>query len=180
MREDNLHKHNALIENGQNQKAHKLAHRTFTSYRFHLSGSKYLLQMLMQLPILAQCSASQPALAEVPALTKWIADLQEHRQTPEYQAAVALSKKRSSEHIRLSQQIWQQSKHLAKAKALSRKARLVSFDVLSSEEQGMVKAYEGGCLERSLQNLLSQKSSTYRGVAACVSHLQKGQRWCHR
>ena len=123
-------------------------------------------------------SAAQPAFAPVPALTKWIADLQEHKQTPEYQAAVALSKERSSEHSRLSHQIWQQSKELAKAKALARKATRVSMNGLTLEEQDLVKAYYGGGLEQNLQNLLSQKPSAYRGVAACVSDLQNGQRWC--
>ena len=178
MREDNLHKYKALLESRENQKAHQLAHRAFSTYKSQLAGSKYLLQMLVQLPILSQCSAAQSAFAPVPALTKWIADLQEHKQTPEYQAAVALSKKRSSEHGRLSHQIWQQTRELAKAKALARKARLVSMNVLTLEEQDLVKAYDGGCLEQNLQNLLSQKPSAYRGVAACVSDLQNGQRWC--
>ena len=181
MREDNLQKHYDLLETGQNQKAHQLAHKGFNSYRFHLAGSKYLLQMLLQLPILPQCSAPQPVSVEVSALTKWIADLQNHKQTPEYQSAVALSKKRVDADKRLSQQIWQQSKQLTKAKQLARKAKRCWWNELTQEEQGLVIAYDDGRLERSLQNLMSQKAPQkplrYKGVAACVSDLQHGQRW---
>ena len=137
--------------------------------------------MLLQLPILAQCSSSEPELAEVPALTKWITDLQEHKQIPEYRDAVARSEKRSGEHRRLSQQIWQQSKQLAKAKQLARKAKRCWWNELTQEEQGLVIAYDDGRLDRSLQNLMSQKDPQkplrYKGGAACVSNLQHGQRW---
>ena len=39
------------------------------------------MQMLLQLAILPQCSATQPVSVEISALTKWIADLQNHKQT---------------------------------------------------------------------------------------------------
>ena len=48
---------------------------------------------------------------------------------------------------------------------------------LTQEEQGLVEAYDGGRLERRLQNLLSQKTPPYRGVAASVIDLQRCRRW---
>ena len=180
MREDNLRKHYELLKTGQNQKAHQQAHKAFKSYCLHLAGSKYLLQMLLQLPILPQCSAPQPvSFPFVSALTKWIADLQNHKQTPEYKSAVALSKKRVDADRRLSQRIWQQSKQLTKAKELARKAKRGCWNELTQEEQGLVIAYDDGRLDDELQNLVSQKTLTplYKGVAACVSDLQRGQRW---
>jgi len=152
----------------------------FHTYCFHLSGNRYLLQMLLQLPILAQCSAANPELIEIPALTKWITDLQEHKQTDDYRAAVEKSEKHSGAHRRLSQQIWQKSQELSEAKALSRKRDRGLWDALTQEEQDLVEAYDYGRLERRLQNLVSQKIPLYRGVAASVSDLQKGQRWCQR
>ena len=57
---------------------------------------KFLLHKLIQLPILAQCSAEQPASAQLPAcLMKCINDLQEHKKTPEYKAAVERLQKRA-------------------------------------------------------------------------------------
>ena len=76
MREDSLRKYYDLLKTGQNQMAHKQAHKAFNSYRLHLAGSKCLLQMLLQLPILPQCSAPQPVSVEVSSITRWIAHLQ--------------------------------------------------------------------------------------------------------
>ena len=94
---------------------------------------------------------------------------------------MALSKKRVDADKRLSQQIWQQSKQLNKAKQLARKAKRCWWNELTQEEQGLVIAYDDGRLERSLQNLMSQKAPQkplrYKGVAACVADLQHGQRW---
>ena len=67
---------------------------------------------------------------------------------------MARSEKRSSDHRRLSQQIWQQSRQLSKARALSRKAEIGLWDALTQEEQDLVEAYDGGRLDRELQNLL--------------------------
>ena len=52
----------------------------------------------------------------------------EYKQTAEYRDAVARSERRSSDHRRLSQQIWQQSRQLSKARALSRKAEIGLVD----------------------------------------------------
>ena len=184
MKEANIRKHRAFLARGQNQKAHHLEKGGFTTYCFQLSGSKYMLHMLLQLPILAQLMYQlddlEPELVEVPALTQWITDLQEHKKIAEYRDAVARSEKRSSDHRRLSQQIWQQSRQLSKARALSRKADIGLWDALTQEEQDLVEAYDGGRLERELQDLVSQKTPLYRGVAASVSDLQRGNRWCQR
>ena len=148
MREDNIPRYYDLLHRGQNQRAHQMAKGGFHTYCFQLSGNRYQLQMLLQLPILAQCSATEPDLVEVPALAQWITDLQEHKQTADYRAAVAKSEKHSSAYRRLSQQIWQQSQQLSEAKALSRKAEIGLWDILTQEEQGLVEAYDGGRLER--------------------------------
>ena len=79
----------------QSLQAQQMAKRAFSAYMFDLAGSKFLLHKLIQLPILAQCSAEQPASAQLPAsLMNCINDLQEHKQTPEYMAAVERSQKR--------------------------------------------------------------------------------------
>ena len=184
MKEANIRKHRAFPARGQNGRAHSLEKGGFNTYCFQLSGSKYMLHMLLQLPILAQLMYQlddlEPTVVEVPALTQCITDLQEHKKTKEYRDAVARSEKRSSDHRRLSQQIWHQSQQLSKARALFRKAEIGLWDDLIQEEQDLVEAYDGGRLERELQHLVSQKTPVYRGVAASVSDLQKGQRWCQR
>ena len=82
MKEEKLPSYYLFLERAANgekvcyQKAHCMVRSGFSSYCHHLAGCKYLLHMLLQLPILAQCSAANPERAEIPALTKWITDLQ--------------------------------------------------------------------------------------------------------
>ena len=107
---------------GHNSAAQKLGKTAFSTYLFQLSGSKFLLHKLIQLPILAQCSMEQnPGSAAPPAalhflgpvLMKCITDFQEHKKTKEYKQAVARAEKRDSAGRRLSQQIWEQSRQLS-------------------------------------------------------------------
>ena len=81
MKDENLPDYWDLMNDGYYQTAHKMAKSSFGTYRHHLAGRVYLLHMLVKLPILAQCSAANPALIEVPALAKWIDDLQRHKKT---------------------------------------------------------------------------------------------------
>ena len=94
MNEDNLLRYHELLHQGQQNAAQQLTKKGFSSYLFQLSGSKFLLHKLIQLPILAQCSAEQPAKlhAVAPSLMKCMTDLQEYKKTDEYKAAVARSK----------------------------------------------------------------------------------------
>ena len=181
MKPDKLPEYYDLLHSGTTgarQEAHQMIRTGHSSYCFYLSGSKYLLQMLLQLPILAQCTWREPDRVEVPALARWIMDLQRHKESPEYKRAVEKSQERSSEHRRLSQQIWKLSRELTKAKALATKRDDNLWDTLTQEEQGLVESFDAGKLQRRLQNLVDEKTPVYRGVGASVADLQKGKRWC--
>ena len=169
MKAENLPSYYHYLERSANgekrcyRKAHHMVKSGFSSYCHHLAGSKYLLRMLLQLPILAQCSAANPELAEIPALTKWMTDLQRVKQTKEYQDAVRKSKPAlSPKHCRLSQQIWEASRELSEAKALSKKKDKGLWDDLTQEEQSLVEAYDSGRLDRRMQNLISQQTPSYK------------------
>ena len=97
MDEDKVRIYHLLRCTGRGWKAQQIAKKAFSAYMFDLAGSKFLLHKLIQLPILAQCSAEQPASAQLPAcLMKCINDLQEHKKTPKYKAAVEHSQKRAN------------------------------------------------------------------------------------
>ena len=85
-----LMKYKQLLDSGKNSAAQQLGKSAFSTYLFQLSGSKFLLHKLIQLPILPQCTIKQsPGSAEPPAalhpfgsvLMKCVADLQEHKET---------------------------------------------------------------------------------------------------
>ena len=98
MDEDKVRIYHDIRRAGLSQSlAYMFAKKAFSAYMFDLAGSKFLLRKLIQLPILAQCSAEQPASAQLPAcLMKCINDLQEHKKTPKYKAAVEHSQKRAN------------------------------------------------------------------------------------
>ena len=102
------------------------------------------------------------------ALMKCVSDLQEHKKSDTYKAAVERSKKRASDDSRLSKQIWEKTKVLSKAKALSKKAAEGHLYNLSSEEQQLVEDYDCGRLGKSLRSLVAQRAPVYRGVGASV------------
>ena len=166
MKAENLPSYYHYLERSANgekvcyRKAHQMVKSGFSSYCHYLAGSKYLLRMLLQLPILAQCSAANPEPAEIPALTKWMTDLQREKQTQEYKDAVRKSKPAlSPNHRRLSLQIWEASRELTEAKALSKKGL---WDDLTQEEQSLVEAYDSGRLDRRMQHLISQQTPVYK------------------
>ena len=106
--------------------------------------------------------------------------MQNHKESAEYKNAVQKSQQRSSEHRRLSQQIWKQSRELTKAKALATKRDDNLWHTLTQEQQGLVEALDAGKLQRRLQNLVDEKTPVYRGVGASMVDLQKGNHWCQR
>ena len=168
-----LHEIQATIEFWKKSDAKRLGKSAFSTYLFQLSGSKFLLHKLIQLPILPQCTMFQSSRsAEPPAalhpfgsvLMKCVTDLQEHKKTHAYKAAVERSKKRDSDEGRLNRQIWEQTKVLSKAKALSKRVEERPFFKLSSEQQQLVEDYECGRVTSSLRKLVG---STGSGVQRC-------------
>ena len=177
MNSQTLMKYKHLLDSGKNSAAQQLSKSAFSTYLVQLSGSKFLLHKLIQLPILPQCIMVQSSRsAEPPAalhpfgsvLMKCVADLQEHKKTDEYKAAVERSNKCASDESCLSKQIWEQTKVLSKAKALSKRAEEGHFFKLSSEQQQLVEDYNCGCVISSLRKLVAQRAPVYRGVGASV------------
>ena len=177
MNPETLETYNQFLDRGKKGAAQQLGKTAFSTYLFQLSGSKFLLHKLIQLPILPQCtmvqysgSAEPPAALYLlgPVLMKCVTDLQEHKKSDTYKAAVERSKKRASDDSRLSKQIWEQTKVLSKAKALSKSAEEGHFWNLSSEEQQLVEDYDCGRLDKSLRSLVAQRAPVYRGVGASV------------
>ena len=68
----------ALKESGKNQAAYQFAKRRFSTFLFQLSGSKFLLHQLIQLPLVQQLSATSDSLLDL------IAAYEKHMTTKEY------------------------------------------------------------------------------------------------
>ena len=100
--------------------ASELLNEAFDTYLLQLSGSRFLLHKVIQLPMIAQCTATPSDSAERPAsLLKCINDMHVYMQSNEYKAEVRIAEKRMKDDRRLSNQIWKANWWLARGKELS-------------------------------------------------------------
>ena len=141
----------------------------FDIYLLQLAGSKFLLYKVIQLPIIAQCSATPSDSAEQPAsLMQCINDLHVYMQTDEYQASIRIVQKRTQDDRRLSREIVKANWWLARGKEFSLRAENEKDPQLQKWERSLAKQYNDGELERCLKDLLNQQTRRYRSSGASV------------
>ena len=139
--------------------ASELLKEAFDTYLLQLSGSKFLLHKVIQLPIIAQCTATPSDSAERPAsLLNCINDMHVYMQSNEYKAEVRIAEKRIKDDRRLSNQIWKANWWLARGKELSMTAGNGDCSQLKKWERRLANQYDDGKLERSLKDLLNQRT----------------------
>ena len=168
MSESNLSVYRNHESAGRNHAAQKMGKKYFSTYIFHLAGSKFLLHKLIQLPILAQCNDRQGGAAQPASLIKCIKDLEKHKKSPQYLAAVRRSQRRGEEHRRLSKEIWHETQKHAKGAKLSQQAKDGHYSDLNAADKKIVEDYDCGRLSRSLRQLRSLKTTSYKGIGASV------------
>ena len=141
----------------------------FDMYLLQLAGSKFLLDKVIQLPIIAQCNATPSDSAEQPAsLMKCINELPVYMETDEYKASVRIAQKRTQDDRRLSEKIWKANWWLARGKEFSMRAQNGEDSQLQKWERKLANEYDDGKLERCLKDLLNQWTRRYRSFGASV------------
>ena len=147
--------------------AERMRKSFFNVYVHYLAGHRFLLHKLIQLPIIAQCNGTSSDSAEQPAsIVAWIEEFGAHKESPEYNAAVAASQKKADTHKRLSKQICEAQWMVSRGKALSDRAKNGEWEQLDEDQQVLVEQYDGGKLERELKNLLHEaevRPQRYKG-----------------
>ncbi len=83
MSTDNQEKYFDLLDANRSQRAHQLGKQCFTTYCFQVSGCRFLLGKLIELPIISTASRN---LATV--LRQLLQDLEDHKKSDEYKVAV--------------------------------------------------------------------------------------------
>ena len=133
---------------------------------FHISGCRFLLQMLIELPIVRVGSAARPASSTSAAIKDLLEALQQHKETEQYKKAVLASAKRMDSQERISKQIWWAKANLERGNTLAeqRDAGSLCFFDLSCEDQDRVENYDSGKAEKILCSLQAAKSPVYRGT----------------
>ena len=148
------------------QKAHQFAKSRFATYQFHISGCRFLLQKLIELPIVRVGSAARPASSPSAAIKDLIMAFELHKQTKEYKDAVMKSEKRMDNQERTSRRLWWARYDLERGNTLAeqRDAGSLEYFDLSCEDQDRVENYDCGRAEKILCSLQAAKSPVYRGT----------------
>ena len=177
------------VKRRHRQSAHLWGRSAFNTYIHHLAGQRFLVQMLVKLPIIAQCSDPNPKRREVPALYKWMEDLRQHKQSDDYQNAVKTSERndRDNKRHRLSRKIWEAHRKLSRGKRLAAERASwdedlagKKWDELQETERELLDKYDGGKLHDELRDLMSQKTppeKRYKGVATALAEKNAQQQW---
>ena len=177
------------VKQRHRQGAHLWGRSAFNTYIHHLAGQRVLVQMLVKLPIIAQCSDPNPNRREVPALDKWLEDLRHHKQSDEYKKAVKMSERAADrdQHYRLSRKIWEAHRKLSQGKRLAAERGSwdedlagKKWDELKETERELLDKYDCGKLQEELRDLMSKKTppeKRYKGVATAVAEKNTQQRW---
>ena len=161
MSTDNRERYFDLLSAGKRQKAHQLGKQCFTTYCFHVSGCRFLLGKLIELPIISTANRNTATL-----LSELLQDLEDHKKTDEYKAAVTKSEARSKEQQKLSRAIWWATSNLEKGRLLSTKVSegKTAWSSLSTEEQQLVEDFDCRKLIKALIKLEASKSPVYCGT----------------
>ena len=151
---------------------HDFTKNRFNTFQFHISGCKFLLSSLIQLPIIAQLddsrsgpgSAAQPAEAVRSLLNAY----EEHKGTKMYRTAVDASKRNSERSVRLSRQIWKLTRKVAQGNRIRRKLDNgeLDDDDLDAAQQELWNYLEEN--EDALQKLRKEQLPVYRGAWAYI------------
>jgi hypothetical protein len=154
------------LKRKRSQHALQFTESRFTTYCFQISGSRFLLHKLIELPIVRVGSAARPASSSSAAIKDLLMALQHHKETDQYKNEVLASTKRLDSKERTSQQIWWARANLEQGKTLAkqRDAGSLSFFDLGCKDQELVEKYDGGKAERILCSLQAARSPVYRGT----------------
>ena len=142
MHTSNSNKYEDLKKAGNNRDAHALSKKAFSKYLFQLSGDKFLLQMLIQLPLVQDPnSARSPVTSQQfrTSLARFITELRRHYKDERYKDAANKPRRCSAEYIQLTKQILLQVTRDAAAdySCYSLRSRLAALDLLLSERAGI-------------------------------------------
>ncbi len=175
MRPSTLTEYRKMKEWRQNQQAHQLGKQAFSSYIFQISGCKFLLHKLIELPLISASllphededgSAEQPTAI---ALNMLINAYEEHKKSKQYVQTLRQSTQHQEGQRRLSGQVWRAQYNCTQGRKLSESVLddEVDFLQLPVWQQQLLEDYDCGRLARALDEVLKQKAfkqQPYRGV----------------
>ena len=143
----------------------------FSSYKFQLSGCKFILDKLIELPLISVRYGYSSAERLASILNKLLKDYDNHRTTQNYENAVRQAEAHQAGEFRLSHKLWRAQIDYAQGEKLSRMVKDgdVEYSQLDEEQQQMVLDFDSEASKRKLDKALEEKASKrpcYRGAGA--------------
>jgi len=162
MRPSTLTRYNKHLENGKKNKAQQLGKSGFNSYLFQLSGCRFLVHVLIQLPLVSSVSSRHLPIGRL--LTELMTAYQEHKKTTQYSDVVQRSSDHQQRQRRLRNQIWWAEYDHAQGQELASQVAdgTVSFWDLNGKQQKLVEDFDCRRSGNTLHNLHQERS--YRGA----------------
>jgi len=170
MRPSTLTEYRKMKELRQNQQAHQLGKQAFSSYIFQISGCKFLLHKLIELPLIsAMIEDGSAEQSTAIALNMLINAYEEHKKSKQYAQTLRQSTQHQDGQRRLSGQVWWAQYNLTQGVKLAASVLddEVDFLQLPAWQQQLLEDYDCGRLARALDEVLKQKAfkqQPYRGV----------------
>ena len=147
MRPSTLTKYRKMKELRQNQQAHQLGKQAFSSYIFQISGCKFLLHKLIELPLIsAMIEDGSAEQSTAIALNMLINAYEEHKKSKQYAQTLRQSTQHQDGQRRLSGQVWRAQYNLTQGIKLA--ARVLDDEVdflqLPAWQQQLLEDYDCG------------------------------------
>ena len=169
MKPSTLASYRELQDNELWQPAHQLGKKAFSSYLFQLSGCKFLLHKLIELPLIYPSPPGCVRSVEQPAaiLNELLWAYEEHKKTEKYQAAIRRNVEHQVGQLRLTRRIWWAQYKYSQGRKLSDMVKddTRKFDDLAAWEQELVEAFDTRRSHKILDEVLGEKAAKlpYRG-----------------
>ena len=167
MKPSTLEKYRELQRDGHNNAAQQLGKSSFSTYTFQLSGCKFLLRKLIELPIIA--SVEQPAGMSTATLIDLIDAYEQRKTTQQYQDTILRAVRHQKGQLKLSRRVWLAQYNYSQGKTLSFHVRhnSLNFFDLTKWQQEMIEAFDTRRSAKELDLALQQKEfrqQPYRGA----------------
>ena len=164
MNKKNKRKYFGHLAARRNSKAQQLGKSRFSTYLFQISGCKFLLGKLIELPIISTASRHTATV-----MSELLQDLEDHKKTVEYKNEVQRSDDRFREQTRLSRAIWWARSELEKGRLLSTKVLegKLAWSNIGTRERQLVEDFQTRKLKKALIELEARKASkspAYKGT----------------
>lgn len=159
---------------------HSIEKSAFSTHLHNISGCKFLLHKLIELPVLhcrsnaaGDCIAKPGSVADASVLQTLLRAWESHRESAEHQHAIHQSQPNRDGRARLSKRLWEAHRDYSEGAQLAHRVKTQRIDEahLSERLQALLQEFRSGFLSLRFQDALDEQiqRETYAGAGVVVS-----------